>query len=119
MHKFMLVCASVLFIAACQSQPQYSYPGYYQPAQYQVAYTTEGSFDALGNYHPPVVKGGQYLPGRWYRAQPGNPGPVPQQVPQRVHAIQNPTSTTMGEVNYVSVDGDVATGPTCYLPEGC
>jgi hypothetical protein len=111
MNKKLLTLIFAILLTACASQEmsQYSYPGYYQPAQYQTAYMSEGSQDALGNYHPPVQKGGQYLPGRWYRAQPGNPGPSP----QKVYARENPWSTAMGEVNKMSSDGDVATAPTC------
>lgn len=103
------VCALSLLVSACQSAGPYAYPGYYQPAQHQVAYVTQGEFDGMGNYHPPADKGGQYMAGRWYRAQIGNPGPIP----QAVHAARYPYSTPMGEVNWMSVDGDVATASSC------
>lgn len=116
MHKLIFPCLSILVLVACTNgSGPYSYPGYYQPAQQQTAYMTEGSIDGMGNYHPPVQKGGQYLSGRWYRAQPGNPGPSP----QKYHAFAQPLSTPMGEIGWMSADGDVASAPTCLLPGGC
>lgn len=115
-NKIALLTTAIL-LTACSGKGTgpYSYPGYYQPAQYQNAYMTEGAMDALGNYHPPVQVGGQYLPGRWYRAQPSNPGPIP----QKVYARENPYATRMGETNKISANGDVATSTTCYNAEGC
>ncbi len=115
MKKYILILAILLTSCAYQGTGPYSYPGYYQPAQYQTAYMSEGSMDALGNYHPPVQKGGQYVPGRWYRAQPTNPGPIP----QRTYARENPWATQTNEVSKVSSNGDVATSTTCMNPRGC
>lgn len=119
MRSILALSTGVLAIGmlsgCAQSSGPYAYPGYYQPGQHQAAYVTEGHFDGMGNYHPPTEKGGQYMPGRWYRAQPGNPGPIPQEI----HARNNPYSTPMGEINWMSVDGDVATAPSCQQPRGC
>jgi hypothetical protein len=109
MNKIIIAFTSVIFLTACNGTGPYTYPGYYQPAQYQAAYMTEGSLDAMGNYHPPVQRGGDYMPGRWYRAQPTNPGPIP----QRVYADENPTASKMNEVSKVSSNGDVATSTSC------
>lgn len=109
--KRTLTSFLVIILTSCAGSPNsaHIYPGYYQPAQVQTAYMSEGSLDALGNYHPPVQKGGQYLPGRWYRAQPGNPGPSP----QKVYAQESGWSTTSNEISKMSSNGDVATAPTC------
>lgn len=111
MNKIIIALTSVIILTSCSGQGTgpYAYPGYYQPAQYQTAYMSEGSLDAMGNYHPPVQKGGEYIPGRWYRAQPTNPGPIP----QKVYARENPWSTQMGEISKVGSNGDVATATTC------
>jgi hypothetical protein len=110
MNNKIILLASVILLTSCANGTgPYSYPGYYQPAQYQTAYMSEGSMDALGNYNPPVRKGGEYLPGRWYRAQPTNPGPIP----HSVYARENPWASPMGEVSKVESNGDVATTTTC------
>jgi hypothetical protein len=110
MNKITITAISAIILTSCASGTgPYSYPGYYQPAQYQNAYMSEGAMDGMGNYHPPVQKGGEYISGRWYRAQPTNPGPIP----QAVYAQQNPTATPMGEISKVGSNGDVATAPTC------
>jgi hypothetical protein len=109
MKKIIIALITAIFLTACQGTGPYTYPGYYQPAQYQSAYMTEGSLDAMGNYHPPVKRGGEYLPGRWYRAQPTNPGPSP----QRIYARENPWANNMSESAKISSNGDVATTTTC------
>jgi hypothetical protein len=108
MKKIILIFGAIFLTACAQNSGNYSYPGYYQPAQFQTAYVSEGHFDGMGNYHPPVQKGGEYLSGRWYRPQPGNPKPTP----QRIHAQQDPFSTPMGEIGWLASDGDVGTAPT-------
>ncbi len=114
--KNIIATLFVIFLAGCAAgSGHYSYPGYYQPAQFQTAYVSEGYFDGLGNYHPPIQKEGEYLSGRWYRAQPGNPKPSPQQV----HAMNDPFSTPLGEFGWMASDGDVASAPTCIIPGGC
>lgn len=120
MHKSTLLTGIIVLtgslLSGCaQSSGPYAYPGYYQPGQQQASYVTEGHFDGMGNYRPPAEHGGQYMPGRWYRAQPGNPGPIPQEI----HAKRNPYSTPMGEVNWMSADGDVATAPSCGQTGSC
>jgi hypothetical protein len=107
---------TVVLLSGCmQGSGPYAYPGYYQPGQQQTAYVSQGHFDGMGNYRPPVQHGGQYMPGRWYRAQPGNPGPIPQEI----HANRNPYSTPMGEVNWMSANGDIATASSCNHAGSC
>lgn len=120
MHKstlkaFIIVLTALPLSGCMQGSGPYAYPGYYQPGQHQASYVTQGHFDGLGNYHPPLEKGGQYMPGRWYRAQPGNPGPIP----QSIHASRNPYSTPMGEINWMSANGDVATASSCNHAGSC
>ena len=114
MKKIILICSVIILAGCAGSSKNYSYPGYYQPAQFQTAYVSEGHFDGMGNYRPPVQQGGEYLSGRWYRPQPGKPKPTP----QRINAQQNPFATPLGEKAWVSSDGDVGTAPTrsSYAP---
>ncbi len=112
MKKIILITCVIILAGCAKSSGNYSYPGYYQPAQFQTAYVTEGHFDGMGNYRPPVQKGGQYLSGRWYRPQPGNPKPTP----QSIHARQDTLSTPLGEFGWMSSDADVASAPTRTYP---
>jgi hypothetical protein len=107
--KKIILLACVIILAGCaKGSGNYSYPGYYQPGQFQTAYVSEGYFDGMGNYHPPAQHGGEYISGRWYRPQPGNPGPSP----QKIHATQDPYSTPLGEFSWMTADGDVGSART-------
>lgn len=105
-HKLCLISFVLLSLVGCaRSSGPYEVPGYYQPAQAQSPYSQVGYFDELGDYHPPTQEEGSVMFGRWYRPQPGNPGPTPNQV----HQAQTPYYSPYVEVSNMSSDGDVGT----------